>query len=82
MRARGEYDETTIERLKPCPFCGRNLEEFPIFMVVPPVHTDEYLKWKLAQGHFLGSDNYFVARCIQCGAQGRRGYKREDAIRY
>ena len=33
--------------LKPCPFCGTNLSEFPKAMTVKPVRTDEYLLAKL-----------------------------------
>ncbi len=81
MRSRGQYNPSDMERLKPCPFCGTRLDDFPIFTVVPPVHTDEYLQWKLNNGHFLGTDNWFNARCIQCGATGQRGIDRYAAVK-
>lgn len=71
--------EYPIEPL-PCPFCGTELKEFPKIMVVVPVHSEEYLLAELNKARFLGSDNYFHVRCIQCGATGARGLDRVEAL--
>jgi hypothetical protein len=75
------YHDIIIEDVKDCPFCGTQLSDFPIIMTVLPVYTDEYLLAKLNKGHFLGSDNYFAVKCIQCGATGARGLDRVEAIK-
>lgn len=80
MRNRGQYDDATIERPKPCPFCGTVLSTLPIFMTVPPACSDEYLQWKLDNKKILGTDNWFNVHCIQCGATGPRGLDRVQAI--
>ena len=54
---------TTMEQLKPCPFCGTALSEFPEIMVNRPVRSEEYLTEKLKHGHFLGTDNWFHVVC-------------------
>lgn len=71
--------EYLIEPL-PCPFCGKELKEYPEVMVVVPVHSEEYLLAKLNKGHFLGTDNWFHVKCIQCGATGARGLDRIEAL--
>lgn len=58
--------------LKPCPFCGANLSDYPLVMILKPVYSEEYLIAKLNKGHFLGGDNGYEVRCIQCGASGGR----------
>lgn len=70
------------ETVKPCPFCGTDLQDFPIIMIVTPVHSDEYLIAKLERKHIIGSDADYAVHCIQCGAVGERGHTREEAIRY
>lgn len=57
-------------KLKPCPFCGANINEYPLTMTIKPVHSEEYLLEKLKKGHFLGSSNHYVVKCPVCGAQG------------
>lgn len=78
----GSYNkkEKIDENIKPCPFCGEKLSEYPEVMIVRPVHSEEYLKAKLERGHFLGSDNYFAVHCIHCGAIGRREVTKDFAI--
>lgn len=63
-----------------CPFCGKELKEYPMVMIVVPVHSEEYLIAKLNKGLFLGTENWFNVRCIQCGASGARGLDRAEAI--
>lgn len=70
------------EIVKPCPFCGTDLSNFPIIMTVQRVHSDEYLIAKLERKHIIGSDADYAVHCIQCGAVGQRGRTRELAIRY
>lgn len=57
-------------RLKPCPFCGCDMNAFPLVMTVKPLHSDEYLIAKLNKGHFLGSENGYAVMCPRCGGQG------------
>lgn len=71
--------EKPDENIKPCPFCGEKLSEFPEVMIVRPVHSEEYLKAKLEHGRFLGSDKYFAVHCIHCGAVGSRAHTKERA---
>lgn len=66
--------------LLPCPFCGAELKEFPMVMIVEPVHSEEYLLAKLNKGLFLGTDNWFHVHCIRCGATGARGLDRVEAL--
>lgn len=56
--------------LKPCPFCGTDLSDFPLVMILLPVRSEEYLMAKLSKGRFLGADNGYEVKCIQCGATG------------
>ena len=64
----------------PCPFCGMVLKDFPKFMIVQPVRSEEYLLEKLRAGRFLGSDNGYQVICIRCGAAGARGMTRLEAV--
>lgn len=64
--------ETKGIRLSDCPFCGCKLSDFPLFMTVKPVHSEEYLMAKLERGHFLGGDNGYAVNCPYCGAAGGR----------
>ncbi|MBR3771638.1 MAG: hypothetical protein IKL07_05160 [Clostridium sp.] len=64
----------------PCPFCGAQLKEFPMVMIVTPVHNEEYLLAKLNKGNFLGTDNWFHVHCIRCGSTGGRGQDRVEAL--
>lgn len=73
--------EKTKKSIKPCPFCGEELSEFPDVMIVKPVHSEEYLKAKLEHGRFLGSDKYFAVHCVNCGAIGQRELDKETAIK-
>ncbi len=75
----GMWMKYIIEPL-PCPFCGTELKEFPQIMVVVPVHSEEYLLAKLKKGRFLGTDNWFHVKCVQCGATGARGLDRVEAL--
>ena len=59
-------------QIAPCPFCGEDLSQYPIFMILRPVHSEEYLIAKLNKGHFLGGDNGYSVQCIVCGASGGR----------
>lgn len=69
-----------MPELKPCPFCGSNLNDFPQVMTVPPVRTEEYLIAKLEHKKIIGSDAGYNVSCIKCGALGARGMSREEAI--
>lgn len=53
-----------------CPFCGYKLSQFPMFCVLKPIHSEEYLMAKLNKGHFLGGDNGYAVNCVGCGARG------------
>ncbi len=68
--------------LKPCPFCGTDLNEFPKVMIIRPVHSDEYLIQKLKSKKIIGSDSYYAVHCIQCGAVGKRAADRLKAGEY
>lgn len=77
---------TIAERLKEkniqlldCPFCGCKLSDFPLFMTVKPVHSEEYLIAKLEHGRFLGNDNGYAVNCPYCGATGSRDTSPEYA---
>lgn len=59
-------------KLKPCPFCGEDMNKFPLFMTVKPLHSDEYLIAKLNKGHFLGGENGYAVKCPRCNGQGPR----------
>lgn len=71
--------EYPIEPL-PCPFCGTELKEYPMVMIVTPVHSEEYLLAKLNKQRFLGTDNWFHVHCIICGSTGARGLDRVEAL--
>lgn len=71
--------EYPIEPL-PCPFCGTDVKQYPVIMIVEPVHSEEYLLAKLNKGHFLGTDNWYHVRCIRCGSTGARGSNRKEAL--
>ena len=62
-----------------CPFCCKDLSEFPEVMLIEPYRSEEYLIAKLNKGHFLGSDNGYVVRCIVCGGQSPIGMTKEEA---
>lgn len=64
----------------PCPFCGVELKDYPMVMIVEPVRSEEYLLAKLNKGQFLGTDNWFHVHCIKCGATGARGLDRIEAL--
>ena len=64
----------------PCPFCGADLSQFPLFSLLRPVHSEEYLLVKLNKGHFLGGDNGYEVRCIKCGASSGRDTSPRVAI--
>lgn len=68
------------EALKPCPFCGTALSEFPQVMTVKPVRSEEYLIAKMKANRILGSDVGYNVFCIQCGCLGARGASKEEAI--
>lgn len=67
-------------KLKPCPFCGTDLSEFPQVMTVKPVRTEEYLLAKLEHKKIIGSDAGYNVFCVQCGTLGARGMTKEEAI--
>ena len=70
---------TNNQKLKPCPFCGCDMTEFPEFMAIPPVHTEEYLLAKFEHKKIIGSDAGYAVECCKCGAVGRRGMSRKEA---
>lgn len=74
-----QADEAIAKELKPCPFCGAKLSEFPFYMIIQPVHSEAYLLAKLFKQRFLGNDNGFAVKCITCGSQGARGLTRQEA---
>lgn len=55
--------------LKPCPFCGCDVDDFPLVMVLKESHSDEYLLEKLKKGHIISSDNGYEIVCPSCGAK-------------
>lgn len=67
------------KELKPCPFCGTNLSEFPEVMTIPPVRSEEYLLAKLKHKKIIGSDVGYAVKCCKCGATGKRGISRDEA---
>lgn len=70
-----------MPELKPCPFCGSALNEFPQFMTVKPVRSEEYLLAKLKAKQIIGSDAGYNVFCVQCGCLGARGMTKEEAIK-
>ena len=54
-----------MSELKPCPFCGRDLNEFPLFMIVQKRRINP---------------NDFKITCIQCGAVSGAGWSEKEAI--
>lgn len=68
------------ENLKPCPFCGTDLEDYPRVMTVHKARSEEYLKALLEHKLFQGSDAYFVVECGRCGSTGKREITAEKAI--
>jgi len=66
-------------KLKPCPFCGCELSEFPEVMIVHRDYTDDYIDWKHSKGDFVGSNDYRV-HCENCGARGRSATTKEKAV--
>lgn len=71
---------TLENKLKPCPFCGCDLTQFPLFMVVHHATSDAYVKWLIETKQIIGSDDSFVVNCIKCGAVSPRGISKESAI--
>lgn len=69
-----------MPELKPCPFCGEELSEFPVVMTVQPVRTEEYLIAKMEHEKIIGSDAGYNVFCVQCGALGARGMSKIEAI--
>ena len=65
--------------LDDCPFCGCKMSDFPLFMTLKPVHSEEYLMAKLEHGRFLGGDNGYAVNCPDCGATGSRDTSPEYA---
>ena len=59
-------DDKEMLTLKPCPFCGTDLSEFPAVMTVQPVRTEEYLLTKLQEKKIIGSDAGYNVFCIHC----------------
>ena len=68
------------EKLKPCPFCGTNLQEFPKVMCVHRAYNEDYLKWLHENKKFVGSDRDYQVSCIKCGSTGARGATEVIAI--
>ena len=68
------------EKLKPCPFCGTNLQEFPKVMCVHRAYNEDYLKWLHENKKFVGSDRDYQVSCIKCGSTGARGVTEAIAI--
>lgn len=66
--------------LKPCPFCGTDLSEYPEVMTVKPVRSDEYLLAKLEHKKIIGSDAGYNVFCVKCGCLGARGRSKEESI--
>ena len=69
-----------MKGIQHCPFCGKDLSEFPEVMLVEPYRSEEYLMAKLQKGHFLGTDNGYSVRCIVCGGQGPIGMSKQEAL--
>lgn len=67
-------------KIKPCPFCGTDLSEYPKVMTVQPVRSDEYLLAKLEHKKIIGSDAGYNVFCVQCGCLGARGMSQEEAV--
>lgn len=66
--------------VKPCPFCGCNLADFPCCMTVKPVRSDEYLIEKIKSKKIIGSDAGYNVFCVRCGALGARGMSKEECV--
>ena len=54
------------EELKDCPFCGNQVKNYPVVMVI--------------QKRRILPDSH-VVECTQCGATGGTGWSRAEAIR-
>lgn len=59
-------------KLKPCPFCGEDVNDYPLVMTLRPLYSEEYLLAKLNKGHFLGGENGWAVMCPRCCGQGSR----------
>jgi hypothetical protein len=69
------------KELKACPFCGKDLSSFPEVMTITPCTSDAYVQWQMEHNKLIGTDDYYVVRCIGCGATGARGATREWAAK-
>lgn len=61
---RHKATEDSMENLKPCPFCGTNLCDFPEVMIIEKKR--------------IRPDNYTIT-CIQCGATGGNAWSKKEA---
>lgn len=74
-----------MEAIKPCPFCGENLEKYPHCMIIQKVNGDfheEYLKLLKQNKIIIGSDDDVVVICPRCGSRGRSDINEKLALRH
>ena len=69
-----------MEKLRPCPFCGTNLQEFPKVMCVHRAYNEDYCQWLHENGKFVGSDRDYQVSCTKCGSTGARGATEAIAV--
>lgn len=70
---------TNNNSLKPCPFCGCKLNEYPKIMVIRREYEDAFVEYKHNKGDFIGTNDYRVY-CPRCGARGKSNPNKEKAF--
>lgn len=68
------------DEVKPCPFCGTDLQAFLKVMCVNRAYNEDYLKWLHENKKFVGSDMDYQVSCVKCGSTGARGATKAIAI--
>lgn len=66
-----ELKSDLAKQLKPCPFCGKELADFPGCMVFEQVEHR-------VPGTLIGDE--FAVRCVRCGAYGSSAKTLEWAV--
>lgn len=66
-----EIKDELVKKLKPCPFCGASLAEFPGCMIFEQVEHR-------VPGTLIGDE--YAVRCVRCGAYGSSAKTLEWAV--
>lgn len=65
------------EKLKPCPFCGGELESTTL--CIEQEHNEDFVQW-LSQGRLGPVSNDYRVYCYHCGSHGPAWITKEKAI--